>query len=46
MPGFGGSPSVYFAFAMPQDGVAAPADFNASVSRYIKPIWNGGVRTP
>ena len=36
-----GSPSVYFVFAVPQDGIAAPADFNASASGYIKTIWNG-----
>lgn len=41
MPNFVGSPSVYFAFAVPQDGIAAPTDFNASVSGYIKNIWNG-----
>jgi len=41
MDGFANSPSVYFAFAVPQDGVAAPADFNASASGYIKSIWNG-----
>ena len=29
--GFMGSPSVYFVFSVPQDGIAAPADFNASV---------------
>ncbi|MBV8757184.1 MAG: OmcA/MtrC family decaheme c-type cytochrome [Deltaproteobacteria bacterium] len=41
MPGYVGSPSAYFAFAMPQDGNTAPSDFNASVSGYIKNIWNG-----
>lgn len=41
MPGFVGSPSVYFAWSEPQDGVAAPADFNASANGYIKNIWNG-----
>lgn len=41
MPNFVGSPSVYFAFAVPQDGVAAPTDFNASASGYIKKIWDG-----
>lgn len=41
MPNFVGSPSVYFAFAVPQDGITAPADFNASVSGYIKKIWDG-----
>jgi len=41
MPDFVGSPSAYFAFAVPQDGNATPADFNASVSGYIRSIWNG-----
>ncbi len=41
MPNFVGSPSVYFAFAVPQDGLTAPSDFNASASGYIKTIWNG-----
>jgi OmcA/MtrC family decaheme c-type cytochrome len=41
MPDFTGSPSVYFAFAVPQDGIGNPADFNATVSGYLKKIWNG-----
>jgi OmcA/MtrC family decaheme c-type cytochrome len=41
LDGFANSPSVYFAFAVPQDGIAAPADFNATASGYIKNIWNG-----
>jgi len=41
MPGFVGSPSVYFAFAVPQDGNPTPSDFNASASGYIKAIWDG-----
>ena len=41
IPGFVGAPSAYFVFAVPQDGKAAPADFNASTSAYIKNIWNG-----
>jgi OmcA/MtrC family decaheme c-type cytochrome len=41
VPGFVGSPSAYFSFAVPQDGIAAPADFNATASAYIKNIWNG-----
>ncbi|NOT20839.1 MAG: OmcA/MtrC family decaheme c-type cytochrome [Sideroxydans sp.] len=40
MPNFVGSPSVYFAFAIPQDGNALPADFNATASGYIKKIWD------
>ncbi len=38
---FMGSPSAYFVFAVPQDGIAAPADFNASVSGYLRNIWRG-----
>jgi len=41
MPNFVGSPSVYFAFAVPEDGNLTPSDFNASVSGYIKKIWDG-----
>jgi OmcA/MtrC family decaheme c-type cytochrome len=41
MDGFTGSPNIYFAFSMPQDGIAAPADFNATVNGYLKTIWNG-----
>jgi OmcA/MtrC family decaheme c-type cytochrome len=41
--GFVGSPSVYFAFAVPQDGIDAPADFNATASGYIKAVWKGTV---
>ena len=28
-----GAPSVYFVLAVPQDGIASPADFNAHASR-------------
>ncbi len=38
---FMGSPSAQFVFSVPQDGIAAPADFNGSVSGYVKNIWNG-----
>ncbi len=41
IPNFVGSPSAYFVFAVPQDGIAAPADFNASASAYIRNVWNG-----
>lgn len=40
-PNFIGSPSAYFVWSVPQDGIAAPADFNASASCYIKNGWNG-----
>ena len=39
--GFMGSPSVYFVFAVPQDGINAPADFNATVNSYLRSLWNG-----
>jgi OmcA/MtrC family decaheme c-type cytochrome len=45
MNGFVGSPSAYFAFALPQDGVTAPADYNATASAYIKNVWNGTITT-
>lgn len=38
---FMGSPSLYLVFAVPQDGIAAPADFNATVNGYLRSIWNG-----
>jgi OmcA/MtrC family decaheme c-type cytochrome len=38
---FIGSPSVYFVFAVPQDGITAPADFNGSASSYLRSLWNG-----
>jgi OmcA/MtrC family decaheme c-type cytochrome len=38
---FMGSPSAYFVYSLPQDGISAPADFNASVSGYLRNIWNG-----
>ncbi len=38
---FMGAPSAYFVFAVPQDGIAKPADFNVSVSGWLKKIWNG-----
>jgi len=39
--GYMGAPSVYFVFAVPQDGINAPADFNASASVYLKTLWKG-----
>lgn len=38
---FMGAPSVYFVYALPQDGIASPADFNASASAYLRSLWNG-----
>jgi OmcA/MtrC family decaheme c-type cytochrome len=45
MADFVGSPSVYFAFAVPQDGIEKPADFNATASAYVKNVWNGTLTT-
>ncbi|MFZ2651876.1 MAG: OmcA/MtrC family decaheme c-type cytochrome [Burkholderiaceae bacterium] len=39
--GFMGSPSAYFVFSVPQDGITAPVDFNSTASGYLKNIWNG-----
>ena len=36
-----GSPSAYFVYAVPQDGITAPADFNVSASASVKRLWNG-----
>jgi len=38
---FMGAPSVYFVWAQKQDGIATPADFNASTSGYLRSLWNG-----
>ena len=43
---FIGSPSVYFVFSVPQDGIAAPADFNATVNGYLRSLWNGTASGP
>jgi OmcA/MtrC family decaheme c-type cytochrome len=37
--GFVGAPSVYFVWGVPQDGITAPADFNASASIWLKSCW-------
>jgi len=41
MDGFVGGPSVYCVWAMTQDNVAQPADFNVSMSGYVRNLWNG-----
>jgi OmcA/MtrC family decaheme c-type cytochrome len=38
---FMGSPSAQFVYAVPQDGIATPADFNGSDSGYLRKIWDG-----
>jgi len=42
-PNFFGAPTVYFAYSVPQDGVATPADFNVYVNQAIVGVWNGSV---
>ena len=42
---FMGAPSVYFVYAMPQDGITKPADFNQSASVYLRCLWNGTAGT-
>ena len=44
MPNFVGSPSVYWFYAVPQDGVT-PADFNASASVWVRSALNGVANT-
>ena len=41
MDGFVGGPSIYCAYAMPQDGLAKPADFNVTASAYLRNLWRG-----
>jgi OmcA/MtrC family decaheme c-type cytochrome len=41
MDNFIGSPSLQFAYAIPQDGVAKPADFNVAPSVYLRTLWSG-----
>ena len=36
-----GSPSAQFVWAVPQDGITAPADFNGAAGGWLKGIWNG-----
>lgn len=36
MANFVGGPSAYWAFAVPQDGINTPADFNATASVYLR----------
>jgi len=49
-PDFMGAPSLYWAFAVPQDvalapAVTAPADFNSTISIYLRCLWNGAAGT-
>lgn len=41
MDDFIGSPSLQFAYAIPQDGIEKPADFNVAPSVYLRTLWGG-----
>lgn len=41
LTGFTGGPSIYVAMAIPQDGIAAPTDFNKYFSRSVQQLWDG-----
>jgi OmcA/MtrC family decaheme c-type cytochrome len=43
--GFVGSPSLYFVWAVPQDGITTPADFNMSGNAYLRTVCNDGAIT-
>ena len=46
LTGFGQSgPTIKMAFAVPQDGITAPADYNASTSTALSALWNGSQGT-
>ena len=36
-----GSPSAYLVWAVPQDGINNPADFNENASVYLRDLWSG-----
>lgn len=38
IPGFAGGPSLYVAYSVPQDGIAAPADFNVTSSASLSSL--------
>ena len=40
LTGFSGGPSFYVAYAVPQDGITAPADFNVSASASLSNLWD------
>jgi len=42
LTGYVGGPSLYWVWAVPQDGITAPADFNASTSNWLKQCWRSG----
>ena len=45
MPNVDGTPSIYVAYAIPQDGIAAPADWNASINTTVLALRDGKLQT-
>ncbi len=41
MDNYVGSSSIYFAFAVSQSGIEKPADWNSTISAYLKNVWKG-----
>jgi OmcA/MtrC family decaheme c-type cytochrome len=41
MDGFVGGPNLYLAYAVPQDGIKTPNDYNSSVSINLRKLWRG-----
>jgi OmcA/MtrC family decaheme c-type cytochrome len=42
MDNFVGGPNLYLAYAVPQDGIAKPNDWNSTVSVNLHKLWRGG----
>jgi OmcA/MtrC family decaheme c-type cytochrome len=40
-----GTPSIYVAYAVPQDGIAAPADWNKSINATVLALRDGALQT-
>lgn len=41
LTGFTGGPTMYVVYSVPQDGIAAPADFNVRSNVSLTNLWNG-----
>jgi len=46
MNNFAGGPNLYLAFAVPQDGIATPNDWNASINVNLHKLWRKGLASP
>jgi OmcA/MtrC family decaheme c-type cytochrome len=44
-PNYDNAPTAYFAYSVPQDGIATPADFNVYVNANLLGIWNNSTTT-